>query len=413
MFSKSWCGVVEVALPRNGMSVLRRRYVTLGLVSMFTLFLIPVSVGDASVNYSYVLLPLLMFAVTGNLRRPPIFLLQLMALYVAIFLLAATYQQSLYGDYLRRIVSFAIFMSLFSYMFVRINDQMVLAFKVSIVAISFGLSVSSAYLFFASGGSAVLGFEAKDLVGSQRVGFVYLMAIWVAYLYQAPNRILSLIKFSTILIVLIGLFLTFSRSSVVALIASFIVFASTGLASWLKRPNLLGVWKSLGVIVGLGLLLYLLESLVPLTFKFFGERLFAFLQDSNAVSSDLGDVDSSGGTRIALLEAIANFVARNPLTGSGFLGVWVMPDSPAGSAHNEYADVLFRTGIPGILSFAYLLFRTARFLYIKDSGLFWGFFGVLCYGLFHETFKESQGGFILAMLFGLMSQSANEYGVRK
>ena len=44
------------------------------------------------------------------------------------------------------------------------------------------------------------------------------------------------------------------------------------------------------------------------------------------------------------------------------------------------------------------------FLYVKDLGLFVGFIGMLSYGLFHETFKLSQGAFIFAFLFAMYDQ---------
>ena len=41
-----------------------------------------------------------------------------------------------------------------------------------------------------------------------------------------------------------------------------------------------------------------------------------------------------------------------------------------------------------------------------------GGFGVLIYGLFHETFKLSQGAFVLAFLLGMMNQHKQSVGLR-
>jgi O-antigen ligase len=101
---------------------------------------------------------------------------------------------------------------------------------------------------------------------------------------------------------------------------------------------------------------------------------------------------------------IAEFVLQNPLTGSGYLGSWIMIDSLSGSAHNQYLDVFFRTGIIGFCCYLWLLYRLLRFLKFNEPSLFWGFVGVLIYGLFHETFKLSQGAFILSFLLGMMVQ---------
>ncbi|MFN3665314.1 MAG: hypothetical protein ACK4S0_04090, partial [Sediminibacterium sp.] len=95
------------------------------------------------------------------------------------------------------------------------------------------------------------------------------------------------------------------------------------------------------------------------------------------------------------------FVAYNPFTGSGFLGIWVLFDNLSGSAHNQYLDIFFRTVILGFLAYMYLLFKILTYLYKNDRSLFWGVLSIVIYGLFHETFKLSQGAFIFSFLLGM------------
>ena len=45
------------------------------------------------------------------------------------------------------------------------------------------------------------------------------------------------------------------------------------------------------------------------------------------------------------------------------------------------------------------------YLYKNDMGLFLGYVGILVFGLFHETFKLSQGAFLFAFLVGMWAQS--------
>ena len=101
---------------------------------------------------------------------------------------------------------------------------------------------------------------------------------------------------------------------------------------------------------------------------------------------------------------------QNPdgLTGAGYLGPWVLRDSAFGSAHSQYTDVLFRTGVIGLLLYLGILVGLMRYLWRSHEGLFWGVASVLVYGLFHETFKESQGAFVIAFLVGLMAQSSRD-----
>ena len=92
----------------------------------------------------------------------------------------------------------------------------------------------------------------------------------------------------------------------------------------------------------------------------------------------------------------------NPVTGGGYLGVWVLFDELSGSAHNQYLDILFRTGIIGFIIYIYLLYLIIITLKKFDKSLYWGVLGVVIYGFFHETFKLSQGAFVFSFLLGVV-----------
>jgi len=398
-------------LTQIGSSNSHTAFSRIALTILFTLFLLPIQIDGIGLNYSFVLLPLAYLLFTAHVKNPRRDFLPIMALYMLIFIVASVYQFQYLDQGLRRIASFTIFMSVFSYMFIKIDTDMIVSFKAAVVLISVLLSLNAMYVFLESGGSSALGFEAKGLVGSQRVGFIYLVAFWLVYLHRVRERLFVLLKYPVLAILLTGLLLTFSRSSIVSLLASFSLFALASCLKWFGRPNLKGLGKAVATVIVISVMVATLYAVVPLAFVFFYERLFSFLSDSSALNQDLADVYSSGGTRIFLLRVILEFVSANPWTGSGFLGVWVLPGLGGdfvGSAHNQYADVFFRTGFMGLLAYGYLLFLLLKFLYTNERSLFWGFFAVLTYGMFHETFKESQGGFVLAFLLGMMAQAFRE-----
>lgn len=117
-------------------------------------------------------------------------------------------------------------------------------------------------------------------------------------------------------------------------------------------------------------------------------------------------LESSEGFRIFMISKVFDYLSASPLFGSGYLGVWSMFEDLQGSAHNQFLDVLFRTGIIGFTLFMYLLFKIMSFLFKqKEKGLFYGVIGVLCIGFFHETFKLSHGAFIFAFLVGMTFQA--------
>jgi O-antigen ligase len=374
------------------------------LTAGFCLFLIPFSVEGNSANYAFVLIPLGAL-LTGQVRAPSRDLLACACVYAAIFLLAAVYQHELIDELVRRSVSFLLFMSVFTYMFVEIDDAMLRAFKRALGLVAVAHAFTALVSFVVLGGSE-LGYEAKDVVGGQRFGFIYIVAFWVLVLAR-PRLLLALwLKYLATGLVLIGLMLSFSRASVVALLASAGLYAVWSVYRGARVSIGRGLRNLFVAAMATAISLTLLDAFFPVIIDFFEVRLVAFLADSDSLQGNLADADTSEGTRIFIWRHILDYVIDNPLTGSGFLGVWILRlfDDMSGSAHNQYLDVLFRVGFVGFFLYFILLYRTARLLAYRHRGLFWGFVGVLVYGLFHETFKESHGAFVLAFLFGLLAQ---------
>ena len=101
---------------------------------------------------------------------------------------------------------------------------------------------------------------------------------------------------------------------------------------------------------------------------------------------------------------VLDYAIKNPFTGSSYVGVWSLFENREGSTHSQYLDVLFRVGFIGFFVYMFILFKILGFLYKQDTGMFLGFIGILVYGLFHETFKLSQGGFMLAFLLAMYEQ---------
>jgi O-antigen ligase len=376
------------------------------LVACFVWFLYPVSVDGNSVNYSFVLLPLTLVLFRGKSRRPSPLLLAFVAYYVAIYLVASVYQYELYSEAGRRAISFLLFMSFFSYLFMDIDADMIRAFKVSLVVISLLFTLWSIATFVVSGAAALGVEEAKDVVGSQRFGFVYLLALSVLYLQPVQGLRLRFAKTLACSLLLIGVVLTFSRAAIVGTVVSVLGYLLWSLRHAFRRPaRMLTTLTAIITCIAVGF--FIVNAYLPTVSDFFEQRLFAFLTNPEAVQSTLSTSGTSEGERIYIWSQILEYLAYNPLTGSGYVGVWSLKlfEGMSGSAHSQYADVLFRTGWIGCLIYLYLVYRIFRHLYRHEPGLFWGFLGVLVYGVFHETFKDSQGGFLLAFLIGMMSHS--------
>jgi len=375
------------------------------LVLCFAIFLYPITIDGLGVNYAFMLMPIVALVFGRRICLPNATTIVLLALYCSIFFLASIFGEDQPLDGSRRTISFLLFVSVFSFAFVQIDQEMAQAFKLALVLISSYFSLISIYSFYALGGAA-LSFEAKDLIGSQRYGFIYLMAVWVLFTFEARNTRWLLLKYLAMLVIFGGMLMTFSRASIVSLTCTFGAYAFWKVLRYLRNPGLAelrraGLW--VGALVGV---LLVSDHLFPIISIFFEERLLAFLVSDDKLFTTLALSETSEGTRLFIWGQIWDYVMDNPLTGSGFLGIWTLQlfDSSSGSAHNQFADVLFRTGFLGCFAYLFALWRIGLYLARTDLGLFWGFIGSAFYGLFHESFKEPHGGFVLAFLYGMWVQ---------
>ena len=376
----------------------------ISLVIFFLIALIPFSINfndqGISANYLFVLLPMLIILAKGNVKIPSRNIIIILLIYSFIFLASVLYQHEFlkYAD--RRIISFIIFMSAFSYLLININFDMVVAFKIAIVLFSVSLSLIKLNDYFLLGGLD-LGHSAKTVVGTQRYGFIFLLGFWILAFCQPNNFFFKILKILCLLIILIGLMNTFSRSSLIAFISGVLIFFFTQI-NLKKRPSIKLSFVFVTYLFIFVASIFLLLKLFPGHYEFYKARIYNFIMDGVFINQFVEiSLDDTVGYRILILQDILNFIIKNPLTGSGYLGCWVMYDSLNCSAHSQYSDVLFRTGLFGFSVYVYLLFRIFRNLRFSNRDLFFGYLSVLIYGLVHETFKLSHGAFIFSFLLAM------------
>ena len=374
------------------------------LISIFTIFLWPSSILGGSSNYSFVLLAVGVVLLKGSLKTPSPNLTAIILFYIILFLVSILYQFEFMRYLDRRVVSFIIFMTMFSYVIINIDQDMVRAFKIATVLLVIYFVIFKIQVYFVVLGGAADGFSAKGNLGNHRYGFVYLLAFWILMLNKSQLITLNILRIACIFIILSGLLLTFSRSGIIALVGSLILFY---LSNFINKKNKLSLhffFSGVTYLVSLLLFIILLFKFLPVTFNFFDKYLLSLfsIEGFNELLNVIKDKNSSEGYRLFLLGKILNFVSSNPFTGSGFLGCWIMFEDLQCSAHSQYNDVLFRTGIFGFSLYILLLFNIFKYLKSTHQDLFWGFVSILIYGIFHETFKQSHGAFILAFLFGMM-----------
>ena len=407
-------------LPRYGMVKKKRDLpcpkINYLIVVYFVFCLLPLGFGELSVNYAFVLLPIALILQGGTVKKVSIYVLVLSLVCILIFFLSIFLQLDYFGDYgWRRLASFILFFSFLTYSLIDIDDQMIVSFKAAIIVAALAFSIISIVTMLNLQSSGPVHFEVKRIIGTQRYGFIYIFAVFILFHYrkQEQSVLLSGVYLIFMFLLLIGLLLTFSRSSIVALVILVLLYMLHSIYDAIGRYDstiILAMLKYISVVlISYNLLFYL----YPMPIEFFKVSLVTPLLDLTLFES-MEYQGSSEGIRLVRMMDVFGFILDNPLTGSGFLGIWSVSDGLYGSAHSQYIDTLLRLGLVGFSVYLFILAKLLVFLRGIDHSFYYGFIGILVYGLFHETFKESQGAFILSFLLGVYSQYYRKlsYGIR-
>lgn len=392
----------------------------IGLTVLFAFFLTPFSIDvrndRVSVNYLFIFFPIIALILGQRIQLPSKLIQTLMGIYITIFIICTIYQYEYLQFWDRRFISFVLFMSMFTFFFIKIDEEMSKAFKCAIILVSLIYSSYSVYQYFLYGGSKVGYGVIHPLVQSQRYGFILLFGFWLVFFEKTKTSLGFIIKVLALSVIFNGLGLTFSRSSVAGLLVSagccFLILIYLNKLYIIKnilQRNIIFIILCCAIVIMTVSISY---YLIPDYFQYFSQRLlkisltplreYIFFADSYYAPYDTNVYfykDTSEGYRIFMIGEIFKYLTKNPFFGSGYLGVWVMFDDLAGASHNQLLDVMFRTGIIGFFGFLYLFYRIIKYNFcLQNWAVLVSLTGILVIGLFHETFKLSQGAFIFAFL---------------
>jgi hypothetical protein len=377
------------------------------LVLLFTIFFVKYSIvienQGVSINYLFFFFPIVTWLIKENFFVPPPEILLILLLYILIYFISVLFNINS-NLKINSLFSFLIFINIFIFSFIKFNKDLINIFKISVVLISVLYSLDSVISLFSNTDPSI---NIKNITGSQRYGFILIFAFWTLFLSKT-NDSFKTVKFILLAILIIGIILTFSRATIFSIILTFLIF----IIFFMKKKNYIFQIKNIIYFFSFLCLSIIVISLNLEFFKLiYNFYLFSFLNIINFNS--LVIEDPSTLQRLNIYYFIYNYIfntnTNQMLFGSGFLGVWISSIDLVNSAHNQYLDVLFRTGVLGLLLYLLLLFRILIFLKKYDLSLFIGFVGVLVFGLFNETFKESQGSFLLSFLLGMYSSRGKKY----
>lgn len=373
------------------------------LTLWFVLCFLPLSTSSGiSYNYIFVLTPLILFLFAKRVINISISIVWFFLAIILLFIFSYffNFENSHYYD--RQILSFFCFLSIFALSLSSLSKSEIKNLMVASVVMSLFLSAKQIFNMLNIG--VFDPFLLKDVTGSQRLGFIYLFSFWWLIQKQIIYQKKISMAYIYAVCIMIGLFLTFSRASYVALTGSIIYFFIFS-----NKQNALANQFSKKSRITLSLALLIAISLVcSAKFRqFLSERLFFNFQITD-LQNNLNNPITSEGTRIELWKVVIEKIQENPIIGNHFQGIWTLTDI-SGSAHNEYFDKLLRLGIPLFTFFVLLLWKVFKNIKFAYPELETGFIAVIIYGFFHETFKESQGALILSFYLMLLSSGKYEH----
>ena len=391
---------------------------TLIILVLFSFSLVKYSVfiggGGVSANYVYVLIPAV-FWVLGIKRR----LVKRNQVVIIVTFYTFIYIVGVPGDLfevtnnppVRRLASFTVFLFPLLFSFVEFKPCDIEIFKKSVIIASVYYSfIRISILLERISIDSLL--DLKVHVGSQRYGFILCLGFFICLLSDKliVNKWILLQRIIFCSFIFIGELLTFSRSTIVSHLGGFLFIVV--LVLFVKKERFRLVYSIVPLVLGAFVFAAFQIYLDLDILKYYHITLIEPNLDFTMISSLVGgDARTSEGFRYHIFACILEYLATHPLLGSCYKGIYLVIEEykTFGSTHNQYTDIFLRTGFLGGALWLFLIYRVFRFCR-RDRGLQVGLVAILVYGLFHETFKQSQGSFVFAMLlsFSYMSSSSRQ-----
>ncbi len=210
-------------------------------------------------------------------------------------------------------------------------------------------------------------------------------------------------------IIIACIFLTFLRAAWLGVLGGLVAYYFAGWRTGDHAPDFRRTSRIhlyVGATVAVGLLIWALSHEdIRSAFSLIFDNIMKVVAMNPAELNP----DSSAGYRLEVWSSILEVLTRNPISGTGFAGVNLVVEG-LGSAHNEYFDVLLRTGAIGFLIYMWFWTKLLRHYWRTDRGVTGGLVALLILGCFHETTKLSYGALIFFFLLNKAYEDARPSG---
>jgi len=394
------------------------------------IFLLPISlpVGafDVSSNYSYAILLVYLLPVTQWPTFTKWLILYCAICYVCFQLFFELPGQN--NGYIRQVLSMAIY---------------IIPILITAIRLPFRLKELELVLIMVATLYALWGIGTILYLSPHIDNITVVKYVLASYLPDWPQRYPLLVTFAFFVTLrwcrshpslVIGAILQAILIFYTAVISLHLVFlfGVASLALWYcKQKNGRAIANLIGVLVSAVLMLYLLPNSTDPSISFTKTRIdraynvIVTLFDANPESADFHseftttektdvsfstaelkemNIDRSTVQRLLMWKQTLRTIIDHDLwLGSGFAGIYLF-NNAIGSTHNQYLDVLFRTGVIGLL--LYLLFwkQLFQFMLKYSPELTIALFTWFVFGLYHETTKYPYVSFIFFCYYNFLSR---------
>lgn len=377
----------------------QKNIVNYKIVILYMLFLAPITISlsqdGASANYLFLLLLLKSKSIKINKDALNYIIFLTISLFVGIIIYSRFDSLFMF----RQVLSYFIMLSGALLLFVNLKGR-IQELLIAIVFSALLYSIFAIYMIISKGFLTTDIFFIKGGLQEYVTDWPqrYVIVLMFAFFISIGRWSLSIFWPIASIIIATCIFFTFTRA---AWISVFI-----GLLAYFIFLNKKVQYKEIGhrkvrhfnLLVALSILaitifFILKNDFVQTAFQTFYNNLELIIK-MNPNDFESG---SSEGERFVLWKIVLNLLITNPISGTGFAGIYLFTNEN-GSTHNQYIDVLLRTGIIGLIFYLWFWIKIIRYYRKYDISIAAGLMSILFMGLFHETTKLSYGAFIFFML---------------
>jgi len=379
------------------------------------------SPSGISINYSFVLL--FLFSTFFKPKDLPFYVP------LILFFAILSYMQSfIFGlvssDYsIRQFFSFGAYCSFLMLLFVKVKIETTKIFEAVVLVCTIYSALVLYFTFFVE----QLGFG--DFRAAKSVLRQYLpdwpqrfpVLMMAAFLYTIIEMRKN--KFYIAVSTLLGLclFLTFTRAIYLSLFVALIYLTIFSLFRLKLSITKISIFPFVVMIASLSLFLFIpndtLSNAFNIIVKLLGEtyKVIVNLISGSTHLADMGSYrltlspDRHGGSEAERLyhwKIALQIWGESPVLGTGFAGIYHY--SNLGSVHNQYLDVLMRTGVIGLILYIFLWIKLFTHFFYRPE-ICAGLIAIFSYGFFHETTKLP---YLAVLFFVLCSKTIEERAKR-